>query len=192
MRTSFKILASLAFLTSCSTIPAEMAGSNTDPESLLDMSLETVNVSLDSNASIDELINWINQDQPSRAELYCDGSAVCTKARAVFGQFAVPVDVSFGGRNEAVLVYERVMARDCNNAYKDNSINPYNLHHSSFGCSVKANTVQMVGDKRQFVSPDLLDYMDAERLNRQYRDYATMKPLPEKTTQSVIKSAGSR
>lgn len=58
----------------------------------------------------------------------------------------------------------------------DNSINPYNLNHRTFGCSTAVNMVQMVGDKRQFTSPALLDFRDGENAVQDYETY--LKPLP--------------
>ena len=64
------------------------------------------------------------------------------------------------------LVYERVLARDCENRYMENTVNPYNLNYPTFGCSNASNMVQMVTDKRQFTSPALLEMQDAERVER--------------------------
>ena len=169
-----------ALLSGCSEIPKEAYSNRTGPEALLDVSLETVNVPLDSFAGVDELTAWVNNEQPSRAELQCaENSHICMNAERVLEQFAVPVtnnDSPAG--NQVVLYYERILARDCDPKYVDNHINPYNLNYQSFGCSVSANTIQMVSDRRQFVNPALLDFPDASKARQAYRGY--MKAPSEK------------
>lgn len=193
MRISLTLLSSIALLTSCSDIPRDAFYNHGTPESLLDLSLETVNVGLTSQSSIDELVDWVNKDQPSRAELHCAGnSPLCAQAQNVFSQFSVPVESVASQQNEAVLIYERVMARDCENRFIDNSINPYNMNHPTFGCSTAANMVQMVGDKRQFVSPNLVDFPDAERTRNIYRTYENATPRQNKDMQSLLQNVTSQ
>ncbi len=151
-------------LVACSTIPKEAYFNRGEPESLLDASSEVVNLKVDSPASVREVTNWINQDQPTRAELNCtDGTRVCRQVQSVLHQFSVPVKYTSGSDNTVVLVYDRVLARDCENRYIDDRINPYNLNHPTFGCSMSVNMVQMVSDKRQFTTPQLMDYSDADK-----------------------------
>jgi hypothetical protein len=176
MRLTFSLLCSAIALSACSAVPLEAHYNQGSPETLLDLSVETVSVDLNAAGSIDQLVDWVNREQPSRAELQCElGNVACDRANDVFSQFSVPVEAIESPANQAVLVYERVVARDCDQRYIDNSINPYNLHYPTFGCSIAANMVQHVGDKRQFISPNLLDFHDAERLQIRYRDYATGK-----------------
>ncbi len=156
----------------CDEIPPEAYFNRGHAESLLDISSEMVSVSVTSPEHIQELVRWIDQEPPSRAELICDANYTgCVHAKRAFDQFGVHVEHIPGSDNVAVLYYERVLARDCENRYIDNSINPYNLHHPTFGCSIAANTVQMVSDKNQFVMPALLDFMDGERAVKNYEDY---------------------
>lgn len=168
-------------LSACSEIPKEAYFTRGSPESLLDVSSEMVNVQLDSDASLDELTSWINQDQPTRAELYCmEGERTCTRANKILEQFGVPVLFVSAADNNVALVYERVLARDCESRYIDNRINPYELNHPTFGCSTASNMVQMVSNKQQLVSPALMDYPDAEKAvqayGRGYRQPNTYKP----------------
>lgn len=172
-------------LSACSQIPPEAYYNRADPYSLLDSSSEVVNVALVSEDSINEIVQWIDQDHPTQAELYClDGDAICTRALETLESFQVPVNYIPAADNSLTLVYDRVVARDCDNRYLDNPINPYNLNHPTFGCSVALNIVQMVGDKRQFTSPALLDYLDGEKAVQNYqihrapRDLATAGQLP--------------
>jgi hypothetical protein len=175
MKKVFPIIAFSLLLAGCAIVPREVAFNRGTPESLLDVSSEVVNVSLTGRSSVDEVVDWVNQDQPTRAELYCmDGDATCAEAERVLGQFGVPVVHVASSDNTVALVYERVLARDCENRYIDNANNPYNWNHPTFGCSVASNSVQMVSDKRQFVSPALTDYRDGEKSVQTYQMY--MKP----------------
>lgn len=160
-------------LASCSKIPPEAYYQHGSPESLMDNSSEVVNFNLGGEGGgTAEMSNWISQDQPTRAELYCsEGEANCSEAQAVLNQFGVPVTYVPSSENTVTLVYDRVLARDCENRYIDNSVNPYNLDHPTYGCSLATNIVQMVTDKRQISSPALLDYHDGERLGRMMEGY---------------------
>lgn len=57
-------------LGACNKIPAEAYFDRGSPESLLDASSEVVNVPLISEDSIQEVVQWVDQDQPTQAELY--------------------------------------------------------------------------------------------------------------------------
>jgi hypothetical protein len=158
-------------LAACSQVPKEAYFSR-EPESLLDVSSEVVNLKIDSPASVREITNWVNQDQPTRAEVHCpEGDTLCNRTRNVLHQFGVPVRYTPGSDNTVALIYERILARDCENRYIDNRINPYNLNYVTFGCSVNINTVQMVSDKRQFTSPALMDYSDANKVAQSMGSY---------------------
>ena len=173
-KTFLSLCATALLLTSCSKIPTEAYFERGQPESLLDQSSEIVNFDIMGVSSVDELVSWVNQDQPTRAELYCeDGDPICLQAHEALEQFGVPVLFVPSGENVATLVYERVLARDCENRYIDNSINPYNLLHPTFGCTISSNIVQMVTDKRQFTSPALLDYRDGDSVARTMEGYRT-------------------
>lgn len=174
MKYIFLLLSAVAF-TACSEVPREAYFSRGQPESLLDFSSEVVNIQLQDRASLDEVSSMVNKDQPTRAELYClESDKLCRTARKTLKQFGIPYNFVHAADNRATLVYERVLARDCENRYIDNSINPYNLHHPVFGCSVAANIVQHVSDKHQFVSPALMDYPDAEKSGQAIQNY--LKP----------------
>lgn len=156
----------------CNETPSAAYFNRGSPESLLDMSSEVVNISLTDEAGPDELASWINQEQPSRAEISCqDADPACAKAKNVLDQFKVPYQQEEAAHSGVSLFYERVLARDCENRYINNSINPYNLNHPTFGCSVAANMVQQVTDKRQFVNPNLLDFADGEKAAQNTRNY---------------------
>lgn len=157
----------LSVVSACSVIPPEAYYDRGHPESLLDQSSEIVNFELQDYNALDELLNWVNQDQPTRAELYClDGDPVCMEAEQILMQFGVSAVLVSSPENRVTLVYDRILARDCENRYVENGLNSYNMLHPTFGCSNASNMVQMVTDKRQFTSPALLGMPDAERAAR--------------------------
>lgn len=159
-------------LSACSKIPEEAYFQRGSPGSLLDASSEVVNVALISPESVNEVVQWIDQDQPTQAELYCmEEDPVCLQTLQTLEMFRVPVHYVPAADNNLVLIYDRVVARDCDNRYIDNPVNPYNLNHKTFGCSTAVNIVQMVGDKRQFTSPALLDFRDADKAIQGYELY---------------------
>jgi hypothetical protein len=156
----------------CSKIPGEAYFNRGSPESLLDISSEVVTVQLESDQSIQELTSWISNDQPSRAEINCPGADyICNEAEMALQQFGVPATRVPSDSRMVTLVYERVIARDCENRYIDNPHNPYNLNHPTFGCSTAANMTQMISDKSQIVSPQLLDYFDGSKGTQVYNSY---------------------
>lgn len=181
MKSFAHIIISAALLGSaCSEIPKDAYFNRGDPESLLDVSSEVVNLSIGSNGSLDELSEWIHQDQPSRAELYCmDSNEQCAAAQEILDLYGVPSAYVPAADNVVSLVYERVLARDCENSYIDNRVNPYNLNHPTHGCSIAVNMVQMVSDKHQFVRPNLLDRSDAKKAVSVYNEY--LNPSQDKT-----------
>ncbi len=178
----------LFYLTACSTVPPGAYFERGTPESLLDVSSEVVNLSVASEEALDELAEWVNQDQPTRAELYClDTDPYCAAAQEVLDLYGVPTMYVLAADNSVSLVYERVLARDCENRYIDNHINPYHLNHPTFGCSVAANMVQSVSEKHQFVSPNLMDYPDARKAVQNYQTYSQpAEEQPQLETEALL------
>lgn len=156
------ILLVLSAMAAC-TPPKEGAFFNRGgPESLLDVSSEVVNLKVDSPSKLTELSSWIGKDQPTRAELYCQaGDPRCNEARKVLELSAVPTTVVPSNDYSVALIYERILARDCDQRYIDDSHNWNHTPHPAFGCSIAANMVQHVADKQQFVNPNLSDQPDA-------------------------------
>lgn len=156
----------LGTLSACEDIPDAAYFNRGSPEALLDRSTERVSIALGESNAQDELIYWLNQEQPTRAEISCvDGDLTCASTRNTLEKFGVTSIKRVPGQNGAAvhLIYERVVARDCDNRYLDNPHNAYNLNHPTFGCSTIVNSVQMVADKRQFTNPALRDNMDGRR-----------------------------
>lgn len=128
------------------------------PEALLDVSNEVVNLSITGPDELIQLSKWVKQDAPTRAELYCTaGEKRCTEARKLLELQGVNVMEVPSPNNMVALVYERILARDCNQRFIDNHNNNYNAPHPALGCSISANIVQHVSDKQQFVNPSLSD-----------------------------------
>lgn len=156
-------------LAGCSTIPRGAHFNRGTPESLLDVSSEVVTVQVASEGSVNEAISYIEQDQPTRAELYCaDGDTYCNAMEEALKVYGLEYERIPSPESTLQLVYERVVARDCEHRFIDNHINPYNFNHPAFGCSIASNMVQMVSDKRQFTSPALMDFPDADKAVRNY------------------------
>ena len=174
---SILLVASLLVVAACGQEPADSAFLNRGPESLLDVSSEVVNLSATNKAELKDLSAWIEKDHPTRAELNCAlGTRTCDDTRKVLDQHGVPVSQGAGANQTVTLVYERILARDCNQRLEINRQNFYNTNHPSFGCSVSANMVQQVTDKQEFINPNLSDDPSAVRaVNDIHRAY---KPRP--------------
>lgn len=187
MKKLHKFLPVLLVLSACNEIPREAYFNRGDPESLLDASSEVVSVQLASDRSVDEVVEWVDKDQPTRAELLCmDGDPLCEATKEVMGLYGINYQTAPSTENSVHLIYERVLARDCENRYIDNHINPYNMSYPTHGCSIASNMVRMVTDKRQFVSPALLDYLDAERGVRVYEN-VYLNPSKETSQEEDVK-----
>jgi hypothetical protein len=174
MKTSLMLFTSLAALSlaGCSDMPQQAYSDRGTPESLLDVSSEIVTVELTSPDSLSELSDWVEGDQPTRAEIRCvEGDVLCDQAEETLSLYDVEYEWVPAQVSEINLVYERVIAHDCENRYIDNRINPYNLNHPSFGCSNASNMVQMVSDRRQFVSPSLLGFYDGRTAYKNMKTY---------------------
>ncbi len=189
-------IVALTALMGCATIPPEAYVNRGSPESLLDVSSEVVNLDVSSPQARAELAQWVEEDAPSRAELYCSDAAdpsVCEEAESILQLYGVPYQQVSSSEQVAVLVYERVLARDCVNRYIDNAVNPYHLHHPSFGCSLAVNMVQQVTDRRQFIRPNLLDSMDAKKAAQVHDVYMTAPEAPsnEGIGDSLLDEAGT-
>lgn len=179
-------------LTGCHR-PADSAYYNRGgPESRLDVSSEVVNLSVAGPNELAQLSGWVEQDAPTRAELYCSTTDKrCSDARNVLEVHGVPTMVVPSMDYTVALVYERVLARDCNARFVDNHNNNYNAAAPAFGCSVSANMVQQVSDKQEFVNPNIMDVPRANgALSAQERAY-TPRPALEPYTidTSAVRSA---
>lgn len=186
----------LMALAACSPPPASTYYNRGGPEALLDVSSEVVNLSVAGPNELSQLSAWVQQDQPSRAELYCStGEPRCNEALKVLELHGVPVMQVPSMDYSVALVYERILARDCNQRFVDNHDNHWNAPHPAFGCSMSANIVQHVSDKQQFVHPNLMDTPlstgAVAAYNRAYAPKQAAKPS-EGVQESIVNSAKSQ
>lgn len=201
MKTAQHVSLALVFavlaLAGCKPPPDSVFYNRGTPESLLDVSSEVVNLSVATPNDLAELTKWVQSDQPTRAELYCtEGDMRCTQARNVLTSRGVPVMTVPSGAYSVALVYERLLARDCKSRFVDNSRNSYNANSPSFGCSVAANIVQHVSDKKQFIDPNLMDVPMAtgavQAYNRAYTPRSTQQPQPYQINRSLTQMSNSQ
>lgn len=168
-------------------IPSSAYYNRGDPENLLDVANETVNIRLNSRAALRELALMVERDPPNRAELGCQqADSLCMQARETLGQHGVPVQFTDNSAG-ATLYYERVTARDCENRFVENKNEKHALNAPTFGCSVAANTVQMVGDKRQFSNPRLVDFMDGKKAVQNMERYSKPSKSSDGQNNSLLK-----
>ncbi len=164
-------------LAACSKIPPEAYFNRGAPESLMDYSSEVVNLSVGTASEVNEFSSWINRDQPTRAELYCtSGSAQCNEAKRALELFDVPFTHIPSAQATVTLIYERNLARDCEQRYMENGSNHYNLNHPTFGCATAANIVQSVSDKKQILNPSIMDDPYSARSVLTYKRYMESDP----------------
>jgi hypothetical protein len=193
MKTSASLLCIL-LTTACVEIPPGAYYNRGDPENLIDVSSESVHITLASQENIQELEGALRDAPPTRAELSCiETDTLCVQAQRALARRAIPLQFTGDSESAVSLVYERVVARDCENRYIDNSRNNHNLPPATFGCSITGNMVQMVTDKRQFTEPRLMDYPDGEKAVQVYGNY--LKPTSKEESggseSSAVSSAAS-
>lgn len=184
----------LLALGACQRPPDSAFNNRGGPESLIDVSSEVVNLSIAGPKEIAELSQWIERDPPTRAELYCAaGELYCAEARKALQLKAIPVLPVGSGDHTVTLVYERILARDCNPRFVEVTHDEYNAPSPSYGCAIAANIVQHVSDKQQFVSPALSDNPGAggaiSAFNRANAPRAVKRPDGYDLNESLISKA---
>lgn len=162
-------------LAGCYDIPPGAYYNRGDPENLIDVSTEIVSIPMAAPDDLNALKSLLRNDPPTRAELACNpDEALCATAAHLLDDRDIPASYAAPdgeGEPEIALSYERIVARDCENRYIDNSHNNHNLPPPTMGCSITSNMVQMVTDKQQFTNPNLMDYPDAEKAVQAYDHY---------------------
>ncbi len=183
LRNAMISVSALLIIAACTQIPQQAYFNRGDPDGLIEASQEAVNIEFGNASGMHDLEHWVNRRVPTQSELFCmDSESSCQKAKRLLGQFNVPYRQTAIPRNLAVLQYTSVAARDCEHRYIDNSINPYNLNHPAFGCSVASNIVQSVSERTQFVNPSLMDGPDGEKAVQNYREYQKAPSERQKAT----------
>jgi hypothetical protein len=171
MKKQIAFLTVLIALSACSNIPKSAYFTRGQPETLLEVTDQVVDIDVSSRNGIGRLNNAIKSNNPSSAVLSCSNQMLCNEAAAVLDRNNVPYDRQRGMGNKVTLSYSEVEARDCESAFITNHNNPYNLNHPTFGCSIAVNQVQMVSDKRQFTDPLLLGPYDGQKATQNYDSY---------------------
>ena len=149
-------IACILLISSCSTIAVN--NPPLVPESLISASSEKVSFMVESEDSINEIFQWIEDDKPTRVNISCvKSNKDCQSLYKKFEDMNIPSanQIIEGEQSNVDLVYERVLARDCK--------------RQKFGCSVASNALQMVADHKQFTSPALSDKQDAAGAVEAYR-----------------------
>jgi hypothetical protein len=164
MRISFVVL-SLALMAACTHLPDKEYRSPGQPESLISKSSERVSFSLKTAKFDSELSNWLDKDQPTRAQLGCTATeASCRKAEKILRSYGVAIERNAAAKKDTVvLLYDRIVARTCDNGYISNHHNYRNLNHPAFGCSVASNSLRMVTNQQDFVKPALSGLPDGQK-----------------------------
>lgn len=157
--------------TACTQIPHEAYSDQWKAEALLDVASESVNIDLGQRNAMAQLVNMTNANPPASATLYCSNMRLCERAGTLLESKGVPFEIRNAETNVASLNFERVVARDCESRFITNHINPYNLHHPTFGCASAVNTVQMIRDKRQITDPLILGSYDGFKATQNYDSY---------------------
>lgn len=156
---------------SCTRIPDQEGFSRGQPENLLSVNSESVSIDLNQRNAMAQLVNYVNNSEISRAIITCANGLLCSRVESVLEQYGVPYDVQSGPTDSVAVVYDRIIARDCDNKFYSNHINPYNLNHATFGCSTAMNQALMVRDKRQFTDPLVLGPYDGFKAAQNYDSY---------------------
>ncbi len=185
---SVLIVVGFLALAACDRPPESVYGSR-GPDALLDISSEVVNLGIAQPSDRDELSRWIDKDQPTRAELYCmNGDFNCSATQKLLDRRHVPTMLVPSGNNTVTLVYERILAHDCNPRHTDPQ-DYYNADYPAFGCATAANIVQQVSNKQDFVNPRLSDNPSAvAAVNAVQRAYAPPPAGEQKKTYTVSES----
>jgi type IV pilus biogenesis protein CpaD/CtpE len=179
------LVSCLLALSACDKLPTT-SSTKGSPEALIDVSSETVTLSLNSKNSLSKLSGTIAKDFPSRADLNCSlKNSKCLQAKKILDRNSIPARLTgASSANSIVLSYKRTVVRDCNPRYADTINDSGSDNQASFGCAISGNIVQMVGNKKQFTEPALSDFPDAEKGVQTYKQY--IAPL-EKPTGVAVK-----
>ncbi len=194
-----KVLSLVAALTlaACSGARDSEFMSRGGPEALIDVSSEVVNLSIADKKDLEALSTWIATDAPTRAELQCDASAkLCREALSILEKKGVAISTVPSAANTVMLTYERILARDCNQRYRETKSPRSGAPAPSFGCAVSANIVQHVSDKNAFVNPSISDTPSSvsgiSAIYRMHKEANSNAKSAYSVKESLTESAGSQ
>jgi hypothetical protein len=135
------------------------------PEALIDISSERVSFSLKDKKSVEEALDWMYKNRPSKVEISCSNSKICGELHNAIKTAKVPHKHLDKNAEIVVFIYNKVVAKDC-----DKSANGRYV----FGCSVASNMVNMISDYKQIIDPPLSGDASAGRLAKIYNHYSDL------------------
>lgn len=198
LRVTALTLSSLAVLFACSEIPKEAYYHRGEPELLIESQEKMATFDIDSKAALKDIAAWSRKARPTEATLRCrPKSKLCGKLEQMLNKDGIAVNYTEGASSDEVtFLFERHAVRKCESRYIDNPINPYNLNHPTFGCTMATNIAQMVTDKNQFTDPALSDKSDARKAVQATDNYNTATKLdtefsPLSTAETLATGSGS-
>lgn len=166
-------------LFACSEIPEQAYYTRGQPESLLEVTQTEAIFTLNKKTVVSDISKWIKNASPSEALLHCQKkNKICNRVEALLKKKGISTARNTSSTNEVTFFYEQISVRKCENRYIDNTVNPYNLNHPTFGCTIASNSAQMVANKQQFINPNLTDKTDA-RKPVQVTDFYNTATKPE-------------
>jgi hypothetical protein len=172
---------------SCSQIPAEAGFTRGQPESLLSVNSESISIDLGQRNALAQVVNYLN-NEPSRAVLTCSNNLICSRVETILSSYGIAYEVQSGAGNSVEVVFDKILARDCDNKFVSNHNNPYNLNHPTYGCSTAMNQAMMVRDKRQFTDPLVLGPYDGFKASQNYDSYLS-REVDDRVIQATQESA---
>ena len=188
-----------ALLVACTNhTPEEAYYKRGQPESLIEESSRVVNIKVSSPTSVQDIVDFLSKEQPTRALVDCkSGDSLCKEIKSVMRQFKVAAKYRTASDNKVSLIYEKVQARDCQHRYIDRPENYDNINSPTFGCSIAVNIVQMVSDKRQFTNPAYMTTPDVSKAMQAIQNYNVPATIDANSSGSLIgggsgSSGGSR
>ncbi len=153
----------ILLISACSEIPPQAYYNAGDPEIQLDYKNEKISLPITDSRSVKELRSMLSKERPTYAEFACFArSPVCRDAERALKDAGVEIRNSASGSGVS-LIYKKVVARDCDQSFLTNHVNPYNLNHQAYGCSIRGNMLQMVSDREQFTNPKMMGNSSGEK-----------------------------
>lgn len=185
----------LGGIAACSQIPEDAYKSRSKPENLLVEQAGEKHFLLSSSRADEKILKAVKFTSHPSVTLYCEEtSKACNRLERNLKKEHIAFTRTNSHRNSVTLKYTSYKARDCDNRYVDNIVNPYNLNHPTFGCSVTANTVQMVTNRKELIDPALMGSADGRKAVQSSDNYMTapkadtnFQPI---TTSETLSSSG--
>ncbi len=153
LRPLILMISLLALSTGCTFSRSQTAVSI---ETLLTNSSEVVSFPISDRASVHTIQNWIGDEAPSYATVSCPtGNPQCAEVTRVLNAQNITVDNAAGASDTVTLSYDHPTARNC--------------PPQAFGCSVAANSLQMISNYNQILHPAVSDPQDAAQGVKAYK-----------------------